>query len=557
MPFLKSISGHNSCRNVFKYLYYDEAGNRRDLATDQIGPTFEKEWWREFDNMRKSHRKFGITPRSGGKSREYYHFILSPDANDDADLDTIREVACEWVAANFPETFQVAIVYHDDSHERIENGEDGILHAHVVVNSVDSLTGRKLHIDDAQVDELADSLQEIARDFGLSAYDNTDRSYKRKFARQSAKNVTKNEERMAKRGEKTFKEELRKILDEEIPKNVSIEQLSAKLAPFGYGIERTHDDLIFLLPDQKKIRASALGLAYREEEMSKRFMKHSFVLINSRSYPSFADRYKATAEAMQDVDEKIAEIESLLETHHVIKREGITSLADFEKRIEELRDFGKETRTELYIANKRVKGLNEVNDAIRVVKTSKEHPEKVSEDDLLEAYEALDRAGFDLADPSSWYSEYDVEGETLMSLQSTVDGTSRRIEELERARFNAYAVLHGAEKAEERERERNGMPKGKSVDVHIKAPRRPRTYASANSAPYWKLQIKKDKYKEISATSRAYRAALLVRQKELDPAAKLLPYATRQEQIAKSIEAETHRQRTLEKPGRTANCELQ
>lgn len=93
MPLLKPISGHTSCRGVFRYLTKDG----RTLATDYLdldvpereGAAFD--WVAAMDDTRSRWRN--DTPWGGRPCRTYKHYVLSPDPKDHVGLDALRELA--------------------------------------------------------------------------------------------------------------------------------------------------------------------------------------------------------------------------------------------------------------------------------------------------------------------------------------------------------------------------------------------------------------------------------------------------------------------------------
>lgn len=153
---LKTIAGHTSARGIRRYL----TKKNRALAADYINidaPEDSKtfDWAAVMDGTR---RAFGNDlPWRGKRVRTYKHYIVSPDPKDRISLDTLRELSLSWARNHFPE-YEVAIVYHDDN-------ENGIPHAHVVVNNTNIDTGRRLQDPDPKA--LATSLQELADAQGL------------------------------------------------------------------------------------------------------------------------------------------------------------------------------------------------------------------------------------------------------------------------------------------------------------------------------------------------------------------------------------------------------
>ena len=529
MPMLKSFSGHTSCKGIFKYLNFDrKTGLGRSLAFDSRMVMNEQEWWQEFDETRRVHGKFMQRPPHG-KPREYYHFIISPDEADGADLDTVRDVACAWVDANFAD-YQVAIVYHDDNEERISKGKEGIVHAHVVVNSVHPETGYKVHIDGEQVDALADSLQAIGEDYGITSFANDDREYKRKNrGAREEEVITKNEERILGRNERSFKQDIRDIVNDAIDKCENLADLRRALAPYGYGVAQRGENIVFTTPDRKKVTSRALGLKYNEEGLRKRYVAISFVKINTIRYPSFASRYVNTQRAVAKVDPRVQSMQDKLDALAIIYRENITSLDGFKARIDELREFGKSERTALYKANKEIESRNDIVRSLRTVLDAK----NASPDALAKAESTLRDAGIAREDAVQVLREYRAVGERFVDAKTVVDGTARRIQELSEAEYVASTVMRIAHQREREERARRGLPKRETTRRHDTGTP-PKKYRNAKSAPYWKLQIKKDKYREIAANDRAYRANL----KALELASAMPRAPKREQQIAASLQAE-------------------
>ena len=164
MPLLKPISGHTSCRGVYRYL----TKNERALAADYLNldvPEREDtafDWATAMDGTRASWRN--DTPWGGRPCRTYKHYVLSPDPKDHVGLDALRELTVAWAREHFVD-YEVAIVYHDDNAGRIP-------HAHVVVNNTNIVMGRRLQDPDPK--ELKHSLQRMAKERGLSDFDSVE-----------------------------------------------------------------------------------------------------------------------------------------------------------------------------------------------------------------------------------------------------------------------------------------------------------------------------------------------------------------------------------------------
>lgn len=535
MTMLKTIPGHKTVYWIGRYLLYGDRGSGayRALAVDSRGIVDDARFWREMDETRRAHGKFMAS--SKGRPREYYHFILSPDEADKATLEQVRELAGRWVDENIDDGFQVAIVYHDDNDERIEGGKDGIVHAHVVVNSVNMLTGAKLQIGSAGkgVDEMADSAQRISEEIGLSAFDNADRSYKRSHAgsrSEASVAVRRKVERLVeKRGETSFKEEVRRAVDANVEASESMATLQARVAPYGFGIAAAASGIVYITPEGRRVGWRVLGTAYGLDGLSGRLAKTSFAAIADAQYEGFAQRFKVAENALSEVDEKIARLQETIDAYSVITREEVSGMDDFARRIDALKTFGAHRRKDLYIANKKVGRLNEEAAAMR---------------EIDEGGKPAGAAGLPAAlaeeDRRRWAARFKKEGESLLSAQIDVDGTARRIEELQKAKAVAAAVFEELARRAGEERVGDGVFDANPRPGFVPGRRGKASFPAGRrtKAPYWKLQIKRDKYREIAATSWTYRANLLAFERASDPAALMRPYATKTQQIEHSMAAQ-------------------
>lgn len=162
MPIVKPISGHTSCKGIYRYL----TKRNRALASDYLNLDVPErdgddpfDWAEVMDDTRR--RNGNDRAWGGHRARTYKHYVLSPDPEDGIGLDALRELATAWAEKNFTD-YEVAIVYHDDN-------ERGIPHAHVVVNNTNLATGKRLQ--DPNPKALKHSAQEMARERHLRDLD--------------------------------------------------------------------------------------------------------------------------------------------------------------------------------------------------------------------------------------------------------------------------------------------------------------------------------------------------------------------------------------------------
>lgn len=160
---------------------YLEHGNEvkkdRALAQDFINvkPSRQHDWARYMDETRHNYgndryrrwKSDGVDKR--GREHKagdlqprvmWYHYTISPDPRDEVDLATLRRLATSWARRFFGDS-QVAIVYHQDNRNHI-------MHAHVVVNNTNILTGNRIHIDKKTWHTMNSYLQRESKNLGLS-----------------------------------------------------------------------------------------------------------------------------------------------------------------------------------------------------------------------------------------------------------------------------------------------------------------------------------------------------------------------------------------------------
>lgn len=152
MAMLKTLARKfGGCKQIKDYL----ARNGRAVTFRSSSIDLNSADWDE--QMDATRQMFGKD-----KGRKYYHFVISPDPEDGLDANAVDTLAYDWVRERYS-GYQWVIETHSDN---------GIPHAHIVVNSVNPVDGRKIHLDDDDVQADAMELQRICRDYGYTAFDN-------------------------------------------------------------------------------------------------------------------------------------------------------------------------------------------------------------------------------------------------------------------------------------------------------------------------------------------------------------------------------------------------
>ena len=262
MAMMKSIASTLQC--VYHIQDYLEKNNRaiaRDFLNFSTDLDHTRNWSYFFD---KTRAKYGNDKRWGGKDPvTYQHFIVSPDPRDEVNIDTLRAFVTEWAKDLFGGgegslgMFQVAIVYHDDN-------KRGIPHAHVVVNSTDLETRKRLHISNTQNKFLATHLQDLALKYGLTAFENDGPAKLEptlNVKRTAAENAIRKERKFS------WKQELRNVADIAVRTSDGIPQFLDACAAYGVEVSVSRSDMDFVYahpanPTRWRCSGKQLGESY-------------------------------------------------------------------------------------------------------------------------------------------------------------------------------------------------------------------------------------------------------------------------------------------------------
>lgn len=302
MPMLKTITGHTGCAGAMDYLREGSKQDRRKrrmgeiseadalrlaakangiagylheghkaefdraLAEDFVGvpPSARGNWARYMDDLRKAA---GCDRRTGGregKAVTYRHYVLAPDPEDGIDLATLRAYAKEWVVKAFGPGATAAIVYHDDNHERLKKGLQGIPHAHICVNALNTETGRKWHFTNADLARQANVAQELAEKYSLAPLPRMRASDAKEDALKTMRICrTKEECAMLAKGFVPYKEAIRRAVAKSCRTARSWEQFEAALADKGISVAITkRGTLTYRDSNGRRAKEQKLGLNF-------------------------------------------------------------------------------------------------------------------------------------------------------------------------------------------------------------------------------------------------------------------------------------------------------
>lgn len=283
MPILKAIAGHGNTGGIRNYLEKDGRALGRDFLNlpmeewiEETGgvPSVNIAWDEEMDRTRIAHK--GNDPWRGLRARTFKHFVISPDPADGIDLAALRELSQAWAKRYFG-NHEIAIVYHDDN-------EQGIPHAHIVVNNIDLVTKYRLHTDHPE--DLNRALQDMAKERGLTGLSN---EMPKRGERKSDVDCPRSrqavyfgraERELMREGNYSWVGDIRARVA--LAKNTSRSEADFFEALRRLGIEvcdnsasARRDDWIFALADQptKRVSGERLGFTFGKQMLKSRFAR--------------------------------------------------------------------------------------------------------------------------------------------------------------------------------------------------------------------------------------------------------------------------------------------
>lgn len=207
-------------------------------------------------------KQFAETARSFGKGkgydeRKYYHFKLSCDPKDNITPEQSQRLAEELALKLFTD-YECVIATHTDT---------DIVHSHIIVNSINFATGRKLHIDNREYAAMKDMANTLGVEYQLSKLD---------WRKTAKTRVTTVEHHVREKNKTCIKDEIRKIIDMAVNECDSLISLRNYLEKHDISIPKLTDKTIsFLYSGQKKpIRGDSLGADYTRKSIEERVLKN-------------------------------------------------------------------------------------------------------------------------------------------------------------------------------------------------------------------------------------------------------------------------------------------
>ena len=188
------------------------------------------------------------------ESRKYYHFVNSFDPAEKISPEEAHKMTKELAVVSFPGHEYVIATHTDKAH----------IHCHVVVNSVSFETGKMMHLNNKEYTRIKDRSNEIAQEHGHASLD---------FRKSSKTRLTTAEKRIELKGGKSWKQELRDVIDIAMASVDNSKGFFEWLERYGVKSRVTNKTISFLHPKKTQpIRGDRLGADYTKEGIERSFV---------------------------------------------------------------------------------------------------------------------------------------------------------------------------------------------------------------------------------------------------------------------------------------------
>ncbi len=298
MPLFKGTAGKAKPNKAIAYITREDKARFIDVQNLFIDEDYAEQF-------RQTAKRFGKgTERD---ERKYYHFKLSPDRADNADPFMVQEYAKACAEKMF-EGCECVIATHIDTQT---------VHAHIIVNAVHPITGKKLHFNDDDYARLKDMANEIGERFGFSSLD---------FRKKAENKRTADERHIILKGCTSWKEELREVIEEGKMLATSEDEFISHLADYGVKITRNGKDYSYLHPQKNKaIRGLKLGANYTKTEVLKTIgefedgatIEAACGVAEDKRGAAAADGERATQRGVDDIQREMQHLGELAEYAHL------------------------------------------------------------------------------------------------------------------------------------------------------------------------------------------------------------------------------------------------
>lgn len=252
LKFSSSSSQRNTCVNIKEYLEKDD----RASLESTFNVIDEKNWDEEFQRTKEIYDK-----KDG---RQYTHIIQSFDQESDNPnytKENVHQAGKDLAEEYANQGYQIVVVTHTDTDN---------LHNHIIINSVNFETGKKIDISKDDIEELHKKNDEICEKHGLRTLDESKEIKTEREIEQGIQPTSRktDEKWVAERGQ-SYKEKMRENL-QDVFQNEKIkndEEYRQALEEKGIKISRETGTGNITYQDESghKARANRLGAFNRTD----------------------------------------------------------------------------------------------------------------------------------------------------------------------------------------------------------------------------------------------------------------------------------------------------
>ena len=306
------------------------------------------------DQMRLVYNQFARDrfdsppPLEGKGSVKVLHYIQSFAPDDNVTPELAHKIAMTMVRKNFGDDAQAVIATHVDKDH---------LHSHIIICSY-SLSGQKYYANKESLRQFRQNSDGVCRAFGIDIHPNL---------KGKGRSVDHYEWEQRQKGT-SWKEQIRKIINELIGSVNSLDELLQALEERGYEVKRVKHISVKAPGQERFIRTKTLGEEYTEESLNTRILYKDIGAGNTvaEDKPSqlraayvavigdvciLAEQLKktprkriVTAEYSADNDLDVYKLSAQLS---VISKNNLQSIGEVEGQIKRLKDFYDKQRGEI------------------------------------------------------------------------------------------------------------------------------------------------------------------------------------------------------------------
>lgn len=309
MAIIKAINSKGSIGSIINYVADSNKTDKLLMSGKDCSNNFQfaKE---QMQTTKELYRK--------DTGRQYKHFVQSFRPEDNISPEKAHKIGLEWADKSF-KGFEVFISTHQDKDH---------IHNHFVVNSVSFLNGEKFRYSNKELKDFKELSNEICKKEGLSIID---------LDKKNKDFITDGEYRLEKRGESTWKGELKKAIDIAKLETKSIEEMKELLKnKFDIEIRETKNNISYRHPKQNKaVRGNRLGEQYTKEGIISHYKEQSTKSELKVLYKTLINKQLENKKVMESVEEIRSKLEDSQKALKKLKTDlNETNLLQFRKRKE-------------------------------------------------------------------------------------------------------------------------------------------------------------------------------------------------------------------------------